>query len=102
MVDRFETTDSAEWQSGSRLDAQTSLSILESMCPADRALLPWGGMIRDQADNSPLNLMKVGNETLEEVEKKVVCCTYYFIHLYIIYRKKYIYNKIYFYYIYHI
>lgn len=50
---------------------QTSLSILESVSPENRALLPWGGMIRDQADVSPLNLMKIGNETLEKVEKNV-------------------------------
>ena len=48
-------------------------------------------MIRDQEDVSPLNLMKIGSETLEKVEQKLICCTYYFIHLYIIYRKQYIY-----------
>ena len=50
---------------------QTSLSILKSTSPENRALLPWGGMIRDQADVSPLNLMKIGNETSEKVEKNV-------------------------------
>ena len=37
MADRFKATGSAEQQNGSRLDAQTSLSTLESMCPEDRA-----------------------------------------------------------------
>ena len=64
--------------------------------PRGQSLLPWGGMIRDQEDVSPLNLMKIGSETLEKVEQKLICCTYYFIHLYIIYRKLYIYNKMYF------
>lgn len=66
------------------------------MCPEDGALFPWGGVIRDQADVSPSNLMTIGNETLEKVDQKLICCTHYFIHLYIIYAKLYIYNNIYF------
>lgn len=88
MVGSFKTAGSAERQQAGCPDVSEHTGV---HVPRGR-----GGMIRDQADVSPSNLMTIRNETLEKVDQKLICCTHYFIHLYIIYAKLYIYNNIYF------
>lgn len=85
MVDSFKTAGSAERRGW--LDAQNVSEHTGVHAQGGRSMFHEGGMIRDQADVSPSESDDNRNETLEKVDQKLICCTHYFIHLYIIYAR---------------